>query len=73
MTQERAPHPYYQGPQRAVIQVERKERGDWIAWNWNTVSWDFKHGPLNAVGEEQNEEIVRQIDMMCAIKGRILL
>ncbi len=36
---------YYQGPQRNPIQVERKERGDWIVWNWRRASWDeLTHG-----------------------------
>lgn len=37
---ETLPNPYYQPPQRNVIQVERPESRDWIVWNWDTASWD---------------------------------
>ncbi len=37
--------PYHQPPQRNVIQIERKENGDWIVWNWNTAAWDVKLEP----------------------------
>lgn len=38
--------PYHLPPERPAIQVERKERNDWIVWNWETNSWDEIKGPL---------------------------
>lgn len=33
---------YHRPPQQSVLQHERPEKGDWIAWNWRTASWDIK-------------------------------
>jgi hypothetical protein len=30
----------YEGTDGKVIQIPRKERGDWIAWNWDMKRWD---------------------------------
>lgn len=54
MTERTAFNDYFQGPQRSVIQVERKERGDWIVWNWRTISWDSKPYKLSADGVSEN-------------------
>lgn len=43
------PNAYYQGHSRPVIQVQ-VELG-WVAWNWNTASWDFKDTKLDKWGE----------------------
>ncbi len=39
-------NPYYQPPQRNVIQVDRKD-GTWIVWNWNDLCWDLKYEKLD--------------------------
>jgi len=46
---------YFRPPQQTVIQVERPEHGDWIAWNWRTASWDHKESRLSPDGEKQDK------------------
>jgi uncharacterized OB-fold protein len=40
---------YFKDQSRPVIQVERREKGNWIVWNWDTARWDARAGRLTMI------------------------
>lgn len=46
---------YFQGPERTVIQIERRDHHDWIVWNWNRARWDEHRHKIAADGKPEAE------------------